>query len=426
MDPVRLRILLMALCSLLALANPVWAQQPGHQASTRQPHMFYEPQAKYPPLGAMQAFREGLPMAIGSALVSLVLAMWLTRPLPEVERALYERQARSSQPDPPKAPPPPGPPEQDAVDLAEPPGKAATPEAEEEPVSGPGPESPLLKEVSGPADLPVLDSPETLPSVLRPAALEPSLPRPEALRPVERLPQARPLVPALPAGTSGFTRGIRPPLETPLVPFAWEQVAPENMLPFREGEFCNPGLVVYLVDPERVAGVLAALAVELLLESPGGLVLATVSAGPLEVVQFLLEAGPAIPPAELLARLRREGRAMERIVRRVWTPPPGGMPLEDLLRRARELREGRGGLAGVVLEPLTRLELGGGELSAWLERLHQGAALAGFPLFMVASRRGFPIESCPGRILTLGEAEVSRITESRGPGKDSPGPSLAS
>ncbi len=443
MDSVRVRLLAAGLFLTLALAVvlvfPVSAQQPGRrvQASTRQPHMFYEPQAKYPPLGAMQAFRDGLPTALGAALASLLLAMWLTRPLPEMERALHERQVKT----PTVAPSSPGPllvtPEAPSSnpassagtsDRLEPAEESSAPPVLEEPATCPdppaGPETPgqaALPGVEASLPEPLLEDPPSLqagptlgpvePTALRAGALR-SLRAPGRTRKPDLTEEAlrEPVPPA---------RRLRPPLDSPLLAFSWNQVAPEHILPFREGESSCPGLLVYLVEPDRVSGFLASLACELLLESTGSLILATVSAGPLEVVQALLEAEPTTTPAELLVRLRREGRALEKVVRRLFVPRPGGVSLEDLLRRARDLREGRGGLAGVLVEPISRLEVGGGDLHAWLQRLHDGAALGGFPVFMVAARPGFPVETCPGRVLTLGEAEVARITGRSSAGEES-------
>jgi hypothetical protein len=423
---------------LLVLLFPASAQQPERRVqATRQPHMFYEPQAKYPPLGAMRAFREGLPTALGAALASLLLAMWLTRPVPEMERALHQRQLKAST----AAPSAPGsraaPPAASSSDFEASPGTSEPLEAVEE-----GPALPIPEE--GPAG-PAQPAESETATQEAPPASEACLPEPLLEGP--RLPQVGPTrVPIDPAspvvGTLGAlqapgrtrkpdstrhalresvcpSKRTRPPLDNPLLAFSWNQVAPEHLLPFREGESSNPGLLVYLVEPDRVGGFLAALACELLLESTGSLILATVSAGPLEVVQALLEAEPTTPPAELLVRLRREGRAVEKVVRRLYVPRPGGVSLEDLLRRARDLREGRGGLAGVLLEPISRLEVGGGDLPSWLRRLHEGAALGGFPVFMVASRAGFPVGSCPGRVLTLGEAEVARIIGRAAAGEES-------
>lgn len=426
------------LAMLLVLLFPASAQQPERRVqATRQPHMFYEPQAKYPPLGAMRAFREGLPTALGAALASLLLAMWLTRPVPEMERALHQRQLKAST----AAPSAPGsraaPPAASSSDFEASPGTSEPLEAVEE-----GPALPIPEE--GPAG-PAQPAESETATQEAPPASEASLPEPLLEGP--RLPQVGPTrVPIDPAspvvGTLGAlqapgrtrkpdstrhalresvcpSKRTRPPLDNPLLAFSWNQVAPEHLLPFREGESSNPGLLVYLVEPDRVGGFLAALACELLLESTGSLILATVSAGPLEVVQALLEAEPTTPPAELLVRLRREGRAVEKVVRRLYVPRPGGVSLEDLLRRARDLREGRGGLAGVLLEPISRLEVGGGDLPSWLRRLHEGAALGGFPVFMVASRAGFPVGSCPGRVLTLGESEVARIIGRAAAGEES-------
>jgi len=426
------------LAMLLVLLFPASAQQPERRVqATRQPHMFYEPQAKYPPLGAMRAFREGLPTALGAALASLLLAMWLTRPVPEMERALHQRQLKAST----AAPSAPGsraaPPAASSSDFEASPGTSEPLEAVEE-----GPALPIPEE--GPAG-PAQPAESETATQEAPPASEACLPEPLLEGP--RLPQVGPTrVPIDPAspvvGTLGAlqapgrtrkpdstrhalresvcpSKRTRPPLDNPLLAFSWNQVAPEHLLPFREGESSNPGLLVYLVEPDRVGGFLAALACELLLESTGSLILATVSAGPLEVVQALLEAEPTTPPAELLVRLRREGRAVEKVVRRLYVPRPGGVSLEDLLRRARDLREGRGGLAGVLLEPISRLEVGGGDLPSWLRRLHEGAALGGFPVFMVASRAGFPVGSCPGRVLTLGEAEVARIIGRAAAGEES-------
>ena len=426
------------LAMLLVLLFPASAQQPERRVqATRQPHMFYEPQAKYPPLGAMRAFREGLPTALGAALASLLLAMWLTRPVPEMERALHQRQLKAST----AAPSAPGsraaPPAASSSDFEASPGTSEPLEAVEE-----GPALPIPEE--GPAG-PAQPAESETATQEAPPASEACLPEPLLEGP--RLPQVGPTrVPIDPAspvvGTLGAlqapgrtrkpdstrhalresvcpSKRTRPPLDNPLLAFSWNQVAPEHLLPFREGESSNPGLLVYLVEPDRVGGFLAALACELLLESTGSLILATVSAGPLEVVQALLEAEPTTPPAELLVRLRREGRAVEKVVRRLYVPRPGGVSLEDMLRRARDLREGRGGLAGVLLEPISRLEVGGGDLPSWLRRLHEGAALGGFPVFMVASRAGFPVGSCPGRVLTLGEAEVARITGRAAAGEES-------
>ena len=426
------------LAMLLVLLFPASAQQPERRVqATRQPHMFYEPQAKYPPLGAMRAFREGLPTALGAALASLLLAMWLTRPVPEMERALHQRQLKAST----AAPSAPGsraaPPAASSSDFEASPGTSEPLEAVEE-----GPALPIPEE--GPAG-PAQPAESETATQEAPPASEACLPEPLLEGP--RLPQVGPTrVPIDPAspvvGTLGAlqapgrtrkpdstrhalresvcpSKRTRPPLDNPLLAFSWNQVAPEHLLPFREGESSNPGLLVYLVEPDRVGGFLAALACELLLESTGSLILATVSAGPLEVVQALLEAEPTTPPAELLVRLRREGRAVEKVVRRLYVPRPGGVSLEDMLRRARDLREGRGGLAGVLLEPISRLEVGGGDLPSWLRRLHEGAALGGFPIFMVASRPGFPVGSCPGRVLTLGEAEVARITGRAAAGEES-------
>lgn len=426
------------LAMLLVLLFPASAQQPERRVqATRQPHMFYEPQAKYPPLGAMRAFREGLPTALGAALASLLLAMWLTRPVPEMERALHQRQLKAST----AAPSAPGsraaPPAASSSDFEASPGTSEPLEAVEE-----GPALPIPEE--GPAG-PAQPAESETATQEAPPASEACLPEPLLEGP--RLPQVGPTrVPIDPAspvvGTLGAlqapgrtrkpdstrhalresvcpSKRTRPPLDNPLLAFSWNQVAPEHLLPFREGESSNPGLLVYLVEPDRVGGFLAALACELLLESTGSLILATVSAGPLEVVQALLEAEPTTPPAELLVRLRREGRAVEKVVRRLYVPRPGGVSLEDLLRRARDLREGRGGLAGVLLEPISRLEVGGGDLPSWLRRLHEGAALGGFPVFMVASRAGFPVGSCPGRVLTLGESEVARIIGRAAAGEES-------
>jgi hypothetical protein len=457
-DPVR-RCLLAAglfLAMLLVLLFPASAQQPERRVqATRQPHMFYEPQAKYPPLGAMRAFREGLPTALGAALASLLLAMWLTRPVPEMERALHQRQLKAST----AAPSAPGsraaPPAASSSDFEASPGTSEPLEAVEEgpalpiPEEGPaGPAQPAESETATQEAPPASEAslPEPGSSTREaPPASEACLPEPLLEGP--RLPQVGPTrVPIDPAspvvGTLGAlqapgrtrkpdstrhalresvcpSKRTRPPLDNPLLAFSWNQVAPEHLLPFREGESSNPGLLVYLVEPDRVGGFLAALACELLLESTGSLILATVSAGPLEVVQALLEAEPTTPPAELLVRLRREGRAVEKVVRRLYVPRPGGVSLEDLLRRARDLREGRGGLAGVLLEPISRLEVGGGDLPSWLRRLHEGAALGGFPVFMVASRAGFPVGSCPGRVLTLGESEVARIIGRAAAGEES-------
>jgi hypothetical protein len=440
----------------MVLVFPVSAQQPERRVqATRQPHMFYEPQAKYPPLGAMGAFREGLPTALGAALASLLLAMWLTRPVPEMERALHQRQLKTSTAAPSAPVPSPAPPAAPSSDFEASLRTSEPLEAVEEgsalpiPEEGPaGPERPADSETATQEALPTSEAslPEPGSSTQEAlAASEASLPKP--LLEVPRLPRVGPTrgsidASAPRAGTLGAlqapgrtrkpdstrhtlresvcpSRRTRPPLENPLLAFSWNQVAPEHILPFREGESSNPGLVVYLVEPDRVGGFLAALACELLLESTGSLILATVSAGPLEVVQALLEAEPTTPPAELLVRLRREGRAVEKVVRRLYVPRPGGVSLEDMLRRARDLREGRGGLAGVLLEPISRLEVGGGDLPSWLRRLHEGAALGGFPIFMVASRPGFPVGSCPGRVLTLGEAEVARITGRAAAGEES-------
>jgi len=423
MDSVKARALAAGLLLVLFMLCPVSAQEPARrvQASTRQPHMFYEPQAKYPPLGAIQAFREGLPTALGAALASLVLAMWLTRPLPEMERALHERQVKTSSqsqsfPGPLQACPEPSPSALSAAtsDSLEPVDDLSAPaEMEEQPAFS---EPPARPEALKPQPLPETEVPLPEPFAVIPgppqagSALVPPPPN-ESLRSLEKSCRARERVLAetLLRQPVAPSKRVRPPLDNPLLALSWSQVAPECLLPFREGESSRPGLLVYLVEPDRVGGFLAALAAELLLESTGSLILATVSVGPLEVVQTLLEVEPTTPPAEVLARLRREGRAIEQVVRRLYVPRPGGMALEDLLRRARDLREGGGGLAGVLFEPITRLEVGTGDLSSWLHRVHDGAALAGFPVFMVAARPGFPVESCPGQVLTLSEAEVARI-----------------
>ncbi len=91
-----MRRLALAWLVLVLLAAPVGADEKarGVVPLTRSPHMFEEPQAKYPPLGAVDAFREALPLAVGAALASFALAMWLTRPLPEMEMALHQRETR--------------------------------------------------------------------------------------------------------------------------------------------------------------------------------------------------------------------------------------------------------------------------------------------------------------------------------------------
>lgn len=421
------------LALVLALVFPVSAQEPGRRVqATRQPHMFYEPQAKYPPLGAMQAFREGLPKALGAALVSLFLAMWLTRPLPEMERALHRRQLKTSTAALSAPVPPPPPPTLPSPDFEPSPGTSESLETVGEglalpiPEEGPAePDRPAEQETATQMALaigeasplqPLLEAPH-LPQVV---PSEPAVPRGNnlgALRIPDRIRKSESTGPPLRESVCS-SRRIRPPLDNPLQPFSWDQVAPEHILPFREGESSDPGLLVYLVEADRVGGFLAALACELLLESKGSLILATVSAGLPEVVQALLEADPTTPPAELLVRLRREGRNLEKMVRRIYMPRPGGVSLEGLLRQARDLREGREGLAGVLLEPISRLEVGGGDLPSWLRRLHEGAALGGFPVFMAASQPGFPVESCPGRVLALGEVEVARIIGSSASGEE--------
>ncbi len=164
----------------------------------------------------------------------------------------------------------------------------------------------------------------------------------------------------------------------------------------------------------------ALLAADLLLDSPGRVILASVSAGPAEVVEVLLEAGPQTPRAESRARLRREGRAIDLLARRLFVPRGGGLTAEGLLRRGRELAEVKGGCAGVVLEPATRLEMGSLDLASWLRALHEVGTHGGFPLFLVAPRPGFPVGSSPGRVVDLDEVEIARLS-ARNPGAQSGG-----
>ncbi len=370
-----MRRLALALVLLILWVAPVGADEKvkGVKPLTRSPHMFEEPQAKYPPLGAIEAFRGGLPLALGIALASLALATWLTRPLPEVELALEQREARL-----------PGP-------VAWPTGPVPTPQRTAPAVEGPP--------SGGPAAPPT--APVNVPQVLRSAA--PEAPEPAVLR----------LVPA-PVRRTAEPR-VPPPAESPLRPLDWQEVAPDRPLPFRDRQSTLPGLVVYLADPPRVPALLALLTADLLLDLPGRVVLASVSAGPADVVEALLETGPETPRTEVLARVRQEGKALDRLARRLLVPTGEGLTVEGLLRRARDLAEGRGGLAGVVLDSATRLEMGRSHLVPWLRSLHEVGCHGEFPVFLVAPRPGFPALQCPGRVVDLDDMETARLL-ARSPG----------
>jgi len=377
-----MRRLALALVLLILVAAPVVADEKakGVRPLTRSPHMFEEPQAKYPPLGAVQAFRGALPMALGIALASFALATWLTRPLPELELALQQREARL----PAAVAAPVG-----VIPALERVAPSLAPSTEVAPSGG---------SQAAP------NAPAAAPQVARSPA--PGAPEPAVLR----------LVPApvrRPAGPR-FT----PPPESPLRPLDWQEVAPDRPLPFRDRQSGCPGLVVYLADASRVPALLALLTADLLLEQPGRVVLASVSAGPADVVEALLEVGPDTPRAEVLARVRQEGKALDRLARRLFVPTGEGLSVEGLLRRGRDLAEDRGGLAGIVLDAATRLEMGRPDPASWLRSLHEIGCHGEFPVFLVASRSGFPSQDCPGCRVDLDDAECARLL-ARGQGSRS-------
>lgn len=121
--------MLAALLLLALLGGSAWAQGPGVKPLERSPHIFYEPQVKYPAQGADEAVGTALPMALGAALAVFAGAFWLTRPLPELEMAL----ASSAPPAPVEIP-----------EVVPVPAMAPAPVAWEEPL--PAPPAPVRRE----------------------------------------------------------------------------------------------------------------------------------------------------------------------------------------------------------------------------------------------------------------------------------------
>lgn len=225
MDPVR--VLLLA--ALLLVAGPAWAQGPGVKPLERSPHIFYEPQVKYPAQGADEAAGAALPLALGAALAVFAGAFWLTRPLPELEMAL----ATAGPPAPAPAPPP----------VLPAPPVAALPAVEPPPL--------------------VLEEPRPAP------------PAPARREPVLRLPVA-------PAGSR-----MEAPPESPLRRFSWSDVAQTAPLPLVPGESAGPGLVAYLAPAAVRPGLLAATTAALLEQTKGRVVLVATGVTPQEVLARL-------------------------------------------------------------------------------------------------------------------------------------------
>lgn len=224
MDPVRALLLV----AFLLLAGPAWAQGPGVKPLERSPHIFYEPQVKYPAQGADEAAGAALPLALGAALAVFAGAFWLTRPLPELEMALAA--SAPAAPVPVVVPPPP---------VVAPPEVAVAPP---------------------------------------PVVLEEPRPAPPALvrrEPVRRLPVA-------PAG-----HRMEAPPESPLRKFSWSEVAETAPLPLVPGESAGPGLVAYLAPAAVRPGLLAATTAALLAETKGRVVLVATGVTPQEVLARL-------------------------------------------------------------------------------------------------------------------------------------------
>lgn len=267
-----MRVLL--LVALVLLTGPAWAQGPGVKPLERSPHIFYEPQVKYPAQGADEAAGAALPLALGAALAVFAGAFWLTRPLPDLEMAL----AGSA---PAVAPP------------------RVVPEP---------PAAPLPQVVAPPPPV-LLEEPMPAP------------PAPVRREPVRREPTRR--LPVVPTANR-----MEAPPESPLRKFSWSEVAETAPLPLVPGESAGPGLVAYLAPAAVRPGLLAATTAALLEETKGRVVLLATGVTAQEVLARL---GGDSPEG-----LRRHARRLEKLARRLYVPRGGTLTVERLLRAAED------------------------------------------------------------------------------------------
>lgn len=327
---MRLRLLLL----VLLLTGPGWAQGPGNPVKPleRSPHIFYEPQVKYPPQGADEAFGGALPLALAAALGVFGGVFWLTRPVAQLELALDHAHARAESP-------------------------AAT-----VPVVSAAPAAPAA----------VADEPREVAEEPRPVAREPV-----AVVREEPLPAPPPPRREAPRRLAGAPVGARmaPPAESPLRRFSWSEAAETTPLPLVPGESTGPGLVAYLAPAAVRPRLLAATAAALLEGTKGRVILLATGVTPVEVIACL---GGDSPEA-----VRRNARRLERLARRLYLPRGGTLPVERLLRAAEDA-------SAVVLDSASRLEMGAPEPSQWLRDLHGVGSHGGFPVFLVADPASLP------------------------------------
>lgn len=156
-------------------------------------------------------------------------------------------------------------------------------------------------------------------------------------------------------------------------------------MPLVPGEATGPGLVAYLAPAEVRPRLLARTAAALLRETEGRVVLAASGVTAEEVLGAL--AGPG---GATLEGLRREGRRLERLLRRLEVPRGGPLPVERFLRAA-------AGASAVVVDAAARLEMGSPEPARWLGDLHSGASHFGFPVFLVADPSFVPASAAVRR-----------------------------
>lgn len=357
-----MRPLLAVLCLLLWILPAPARERPSNpyfnpvRAPAERPHMFWEPQVRYPPEGADEALRHALPRALFLALLTFALANLLTRP---------------------------------SSPLAGEVGPVGAAEA-----SGEG------KPVGAEMPIEVGESRPVAVSAEPPAAKADPVGRPqpcgEALRQVApRETGAAPAPPLQgetgPAGRDGFPA---PSGGVGLRSFSWEAALglATISLPFVPGATVEAGLVGYLAEEplRRLLG--PAITGYLLRESRSAVVLLAGSFSDEEVGEGLL-AGEAGAPARTLEGrpLSRALRRAQAFSRRLFVPADTRLAPQALCRRLAALAD-EFGSAVVVADLEARGLVGASDAETWMGRLHEVCRRAGVAALVVGEPGRCPRE----------------------------------